>query len=452
MSFEDQIRKALDRTVGDVRAHIEADLRAFVQELARAAAEARARAVKDAVEAAAVEVRRQAHAQLSQVNELKRALDQARDTAEQQLADIRRRAQDELDQVRRAGDAALRDVRQTTDRRIAELSQEVADLRESAAERDALAARLRTAADEHARQMAAAAECARTDSNQAVLAEAARLAAGVRVLDEAQSLGEVLDTLADTAAQEAGRAAVLVTRGTRLVGRRLVGFGESAQAPSAIDFSLDEAGLPGSVVRAGAAVSRPPSGREESQDPELAVPPFARDAQERHALALPVTVGGAVVAVLYADAPPLEGPSPASRWPAVLDVLTRHASRVLEAMTVQQAVGLSLPLVARSSHGPVPGPIAPGSNAAIERGDEDAARRYARLLLSEIRMYHQPLVDAGRRSGNLLARLGGEIDRARRLYEARVPSSVAARAEYFEEELVQTLAGGDRSVLGGSQS
>ena len=114
---------------------------------------------------------------------------------------------------------------------------------------------------------------------------------------------------------------------------------------------------------------------------------------------------------------------------------------------MQRAVGLSpaQPL-ARGSHAPVPGPVEHASESA-----EDAARRYARLLLSEIRMYNEPVVDAGRRSRDLLSRLSGEIARARRLYEARVPSSVAARADYFDQELVKTLADGDRSLLGSVQ-
>jgi hypothetical protein len=177
------------------------------------------------------------------------------------------------------------------------------------------------------------------------------------------------------------------------------------------------------------------------------LPPFAGNAGDRHAMALPVRVGGEVVAVLYADAPRVNEPPSDARWPAILEVLARHASRVLEAMTVQQAAGLSLPRpMARGSHTAVPGPVEQAG-----KGDEEAARRYARLLLSEIRMYHEPIVDAGRRSGDLLSRLQGEIERARKLYETRVPESVQARAEYFDQELVRTLAGGDRTLLGSAQ-
>jgi hypothetical protein len=77
-----------------------------------------------------------------------------------------------------------------------------------------------------------------------------------------------------------------------------------------------------------------------------------------------------------------------------------------------------------------------------------SARRYARLLVSEIKLYNEAAVRAGRERRDLLARLGPEIDRARRLYEERVPTTIFNREHLFEEELLQTLAEGDPSLLG----
>ena len=224
--------------------------------------------------------------------------------------------------------------------------------------------------------------------------------------------------------------------------RRFVGFG--ADRPVG-DLDLESSGVAGAVISTGVSVSRPavePGDVQGSRQPAL--PSFAQDAGARHAVALPITVGGRVVAVLYADASPSSAPSAASRWPAALEVLARHASRALEAMTVQQVTGLTPPRrVPRVSRSVVPGPLEHGGT-----GDEDSARRYARLLVSEIRMYHEPLVDAGRRSRDLRSRLGGEIDRARRQYEERVPQAVRDQSDYFEQELIRTLADGDRSLLG----
>jgi hypothetical protein len=152
----------------------------------------------------------------------------------------------------------------------------------------------------------------------------------------------VLELVAQAAAREADRAAVLVARGGQLVGWSLMGFGEKSPGPRAMSLGMDEAGLPGTVVRSGAAASL--------HDGGLSLPPFARDAGMRHALALPIIVGGAPVAVLYADVPSQDGGAD-DRWTVALDILARHAGKVLEALTVQQATGLSLPRpVARPSH------------------------------------------------------------------------------------------------------
>jgi hypothetical protein len=94
---------------------------------------------------------------------------------------------------------------------------------------------------------------------------------------------------------------------------------------------------------------------------------------------------------------------------------------------------------------------ASGPSAAPDstRGDgEESARRYARLLVSEIKLYHEDEVAAGRRERDLAARLGGEIARARGLYEQRVPPGQRATANHFHEELVRTLADGDATLLG----
>ena len=57
------------------------------------------------------------------------------------------------------------------------------------------------------------------------------------------------------------------------------------------------------------------------------------------AIAFPVSVGGDVVAVLYAEVDDALSPQRRISKDA-LDTLTRHAGRVLETITVQQAAGL----------------------------------------------------------------------------------------------------------------
>jgi hypothetical protein len=89
---------------------------------------------------------------------------------------------------------------------------------------------------------------------------------------------------------------------------------------------------------------------------------------------------------------------------------------------------------------PLGGPLAPN-----ERGNE--ARRFARLLASEIKLYNERAVTEGRAHGDLYARLRQDIERGRRLYEERVPADVRSRSDYYYEELVEVLAGGRPEAL-----
>ncbi|HEY4424771.1 MAG TPA: hypothetical protein VGN10_11210 [Pyrinomonadaceae bacterium] len=87
------------------------------------------------------------------------------------------------------------------------------------------------------------------------------------------------------------------------------------------------------------------------------------------------------------------------------------------------------------------------------QGDEERrlhndARRFARLLISEIKLYNEQKVTEGRIEHDLYDRLREYIDRSREMYDKRVKAEVASRYDYFHGELVNTLAEGDESKLG----
>jgi hypothetical protein len=147
-------------------------------------------------------------------------------------------------------------------------------------------------------------------------------------------------------------------------------------------------------------------------------------------------IGGQPVAVLYADqGTPGAEPSAMPNWADTIEVLTRHATRCLEAIVAFQA--------ARLFTGRTEAAAAPG----FTTDEDDAARRYARLLVSEIKLYHEAEVAAGRRDRDLVSRIGAEIDRARVLYEQRVRLDLRRQTNYFHAELVRTLADGDATLL-----
>jgi hypothetical protein len=83
-----------------------------------------------------------------------------------------------------------------------------------------------------------------------------------------------------------------------------------------------------------------------------------------------------------------------------------------------------------------------------ERRFHNDARRFARLLVSEIKLYNEQKVTEGRSLGDLYPRLREYIDRSREMYDKRVRPEVAQRYDYFHSELVTTLAEGDESKLG----
>ena len=85
-----------------------------------------------------------------------------------------------------------------------------------------------------------------------------------------------------------------------------------------------------------------------------------------------------------------------------------------------------------------------------ERRLHNDARRFARLLVSEIKLYNEQKVKEGRDGNDLYERLREAIDRSREMYDKRVQPPVAAKFDYFHYELVSTLAESDENKLGGS--
>ncbi|QYO66379.1 hypothetical protein [Leptolyngbya sp. 7M] len=83
-----------------------------------------------------------------------------------------------------------------------------------------------------------------------------------------------------------------------------------------------------------------------------------------------------------------------------------------------------------------------------ERPLHTKARRFARLLVEEIKLYNQQKVEEGRNSSNLYDQLREAIDRSREMYDKRVEPMVASKFDYFDYELVNNLAQGEAEKLG----
>ena len=161
-------------------------------------------------------------------------------------------------------------------------------------------------------------------------------------------------------------------------------------------------------------------------------------------------------------------PAPQSHEPAPVE-----SASFIEAVPVEEAPGSmfedSSTAEQPGSIGEEPPPWTPGPAEATTpsrrrygqdadlpvevHGDEERrlhndARRFARLLISEIKLYNEQKVSEGRSEHDLYDRLREYIDRSREMYDKRVKAEVATRYDYFHGELVNTLAEGDASKLG----
>ena len=86
--------------------------------------------------------------------------------------------------------------------------------------------------------------------------------------------------------------------------------------------------------------------------------------------------------------------------------------------------------------------------APEEQKAHDDARRFARLVVSEIKLYNEAKVTEGRKTRDIYDRLKEDIERGRQMYVDRVAAEVRDTTDYFQDELVRILGGGDANTLG----
>ncbi len=98
---------------------------------------------------------------------------------------------------------------------------------------------------------------------------------------------------------------------------------------------------------------------------------------------------------------------------------------------------------------------APAADPFAGMSAEDAdthrkAQRFARLLVDEIKLYNQAKVAEGRRNKDLYDRLKEDIEKSRSTFQKRYGNTAAASGDYFQREVLRSLAEDDTSVMGAS--
>jgi len=153
----------------------------------------------------------------------------------------------------------------------------------------------------------------------------ARILTAVRRLDEATSLRGILDALADGAAAEHLRVAVLLVDRGELRVYRHHGF-QPADVPVHIAITSSVA-----ISQAIVKCQRMAIGPVRTSDPST--PAFLRIGPGRSGLILPLVVDQSAVALVFVD-----GAADTPKWGDVVDVLVRHGSARLESVTSQRTV------------------------------------------------------------------------------------------------------------------
>ncbi len=265
---------------------------------------------------------------------------------------------------------------------------------------------------------------------------------------------QILDAMIDGASSFAARAALYIVRGASAVGWRAKGFKENEAVRN---YPLE---LGGGIAATALESHRPVEGSVEEFESGFG---HRFGAPHGGVVVLPLVVREKVVALVYGDG----GLEQQRIDRPALEVLVRTTGLWLEVFATRKVTaaapvqGTSMAAAAAAGVGsspavphsePEPTPII-ASNEPPPSSPEDEvqrkARRFAKLLVDEIKLYNQAKVAEGRQHRDLYDRLKEDIEKSRASFEKRYGSTVNA-SDYFRQELVRILADNDPSLFGGN--
>ncbi|MGH9580963.1 MAG: hypothetical protein ACRD2R_08215, partial [Terriglobales bacterium] len=280
------------------------------------------------------------------------------------------------------------------------------------------------------------------------------LNSAISSLQDETSQTEILKALLDGAVRFCGRAALFVVRGSNATGWNGRGFDSNEGIKGVgVDTStgLASRAVADRMPVAAAAAEFSSSFVEEVGNPV-----------DGNAVVLPLVVKEKVAALLYADAGTA---SDGTIDTSALHVLARSAGQWLELISLRKSGGAAPAEAAPPAEerveeaAPPPPPVArPAAKPEAEEAElspeeqqlHKKARRKAKVLVEEIKLYNQEKVKEGRKAKDLYERLREDIDKSRAEYDKHFGKTSAAGADYFVKELIRILAENDEAALGGN--
>jgi hypothetical protein len=296
----------------------------------------------------------------------------------------------------------------------------------------------------------------------------AALQAAVSAIQAGTTQKEILRALLDNTVLCSGRAALFVVKNGSAVGWNGIGFSNNEaikDATLAVDSGLAARAMQTRSVESGNAA-----------DVDSDFVARVGSPQEDRAVILPLLLKEKVSALIYADA----GQNGGILDQSALDVLVRATSSWLEVVSQRKQAHRETAPEPESMHSapsndpfaahapmhavstqpavePVPAAAmsaaaAWGGATSIPAGEDGEvhrkAQRFARLLMDEIKLYNQAKVAEGRKHRDIYDRLKEDIEKSRTTYQKRYGNTAAASADYFNQELVRSLAEDDVSLMG----
>ena len=329
-----------------------------------------------------------------------------------------------------------------------------------------------------------------------------KVRASIAKIDHGTTLSEVLTVLLEELSQFAPRVALFILKGGSCIGWNGRGFdsgpGFSNEAIKKISVPTNADTLFSAVINSRSAFV----GESNRHRDNVQLLSRIGNVLPATIFAAPLILREKVTAVIYADS--ADGPD-RLKDPEALDILTVYAAKLLDALSgqrtgpktgehmtpppttpasvrprdnvVSHAVAaaaddaeegtgtvmfsgaeMNLSTYGQAAQKPAVGkdrPRAvpsPGGNLdALDpetRKKHEEAQRFARLLVSEIKLYNEAKVKQGQKSRDLYDLLRDDIERSRQLYRERVAENIRVSTNYFNDEIVRILADGDEGAMG----
>jgi hypothetical protein len=304
-----------------------------------------------------------------------------------------------------------------------------------------------------------------------------QIKAAVERISSGGNLSEVLTHLVNESAGFADRAAIFIVKGNNAIGWFAAGV-----TPPELVKQLNIP-LSADTIFRNVTSNRLTIRGHLSQSPGTGQVIARLGGSAGGILGIPLVLREKLAAILYCDTAHDEFPEPQAD---AIEILVHFAAKTIDVLslapkqpgarpmtTATGSVGptsgaTATPLPTRPAPAPPAPPAAdegastvmfnasqfqdiPSVDAPISPEDQKAheeAKRFARLVVSEIKLYNEAKVNEGRRNKDIYDRLKEDIERGRQMYTDRIQPDLRDSTHYFQDELVRILGGGDASALG----